>query len=133
MQELLFMHRQMCDSHLAEASKFGAIGAISDQLVTLHITSKYLIIFDTIIYNKHNEYSWDTRTPVRVSHARSFSTSILGISRVSRVAQDIAIGKPLQENIRRSCSRLCLLGKPSTLVYSDATPRQLLLLFSVCL
>ncbi len=84
----------MCDSHLAEASKFGAIGAISDQLVTLHITSKYLI-FDTIIYNKHNEYSWDTRTPVRVSHARSSSTSILVIFRVSRVAQDIAIGKPL--------------------------------------
>jgi len=56
---------------------------------------------------------------VRVSHARSSSTSILGIFRVSRVAQDIAIGKPLQENIRRPCSRLCLLGKLSTLVCSD--------------
>lgn len=42
MQELLFMHRQMCDSHLAEASKFGAI---SDQR-SVSYSAHHIKIFD---------------------------------------------------------------------------------------
>jgi hypothetical protein len=52
----------MCGLHLAGASKFGAIGAISDRLVsTLRSISKYLVNFGTIICNKHNELQVDRK------------------------------------------------------------------------